>query len=176
MGTTSPFNAIPYGGGHIPPPSPSLGGAFQQSIGLNTNSSLFSGGSHGPQSYMTLVGSMPFSLFGAFGNNAFSSSSFSVGGNPIFGQPNPMQGFIPSQGVMTGVYSSQGLGNPWQGSFPLQGMSIGETPPTLSGTLGRVQYLCQEGRLGASPTKVLGILCREKSLHKACHPTMRINR
>jgi hypothetical protein len=29
VGTTAPFNAIPYGGGHIPPPSPSLGGAFQ---------------------------------------------------------------------------------------------------------------------------------------------------
>jgi hypothetical protein len=29
MGTTAPFNAIPYGGGHIPPPSPSLGDAFQ---------------------------------------------------------------------------------------------------------------------------------------------------
>jgi hypothetical protein len=127
-GTTAPFNTIPYGGGHIPPPSPSLGGAFQQPIRLNTNSSLFSGGSHGPQSYMTLVGSMPFSLFGAFGNNAFSSSSFSVGGNPIFGQPNPMQGFIPSQGAMTGVYSSQGLGNPWQGSFPSQGMSIRGKP------------------------------------------------
>jgi hypothetical protein len=55
----------------------------------------------GLKSYMTLVGSMPFSLFGAFGNNTFSSSSFSSGGNPIFGQPNPMQGFVPSQGVMT---------------------------------------------------------------------------
>jgi hypothetical protein len=26
--TTLPFNSIPYGWGHIPPPSPSLGGAF----------------------------------------------------------------------------------------------------------------------------------------------------
>jgi hypothetical protein len=25
-GTSSPFNAFPYGGGHIPPSSPSLGG------------------------------------------------------------------------------------------------------------------------------------------------------
>jgi hypothetical protein len=29
MGTTVPFNAIPYSGGHIPPPSPSLSGDFQ---------------------------------------------------------------------------------------------------------------------------------------------------
>jgi hypothetical protein len=71
MGTTAPFNAIPYGGGHIPPPSPSLGGMFQQSIGPNANYSFFSGGSLGPSSYMMLVGSMSFSLFGAFGNNIF---------------------------------------------------------------------------------------------------------
>jgi hypothetical protein len=50
IGTTVPFNAIPYDGGHIPPPSPSLGGSFLQPSRLNTNSILFSGGSHGPQS------------------------------------------------------------------------------------------------------------------------------
>jgi hypothetical protein len=32
-GTHVPFNAFPYGGGHIPPSSPSLGGSHQQSIG-----------------------------------------------------------------------------------------------------------------------------------------------
>jgi hypothetical protein len=94
--TTYPFNVIPYDGGHIPPLSPSLEGAFQQPIGLNISSSFFTEGSHEPQSYMNLVGSMNFYLFGSFGNNYFSSSSFSVGGNPVFGQPNPMQGFIPS--------------------------------------------------------------------------------
>jgi hypothetical protein len=93
VGTTSPFNAIPYSGGHIPPPSPSLRGAFQLSIGPNTNYSWFSGGSHGPQSYMTLVGSIPFYLFVVFGNNAFSSPSLSTRGNPMFGQQNPTQGF-----------------------------------------------------------------------------------
>jgi hypothetical protein len=100
-GTSAPYNAVPYGGGHIPPPSPSLGGDFQQPSGPSASSSLFSGGSQGPQSFMTLVGSMPFSLFGAFGNNTFSSSTFSSGGNPFLNQPNPMQGFVPSQGVMT---------------------------------------------------------------------------
>jgi hypothetical protein len=48
MGTTTPFNVIPYSGGHIPPPSPSLGGTLQQPIGPNAKSSLFSGVSHGP--------------------------------------------------------------------------------------------------------------------------------
>jgi hypothetical protein len=95
-GTTSPFNAIPYGGGHIPPSSPSLGGAFQQPIRPNANYSLFSGGIQGPSSYTTLVGSMSFSLFGAFGNNSFTFYSFSTGGNPVFSQQNHVQGFIPS--------------------------------------------------------------------------------
>jgi hypothetical protein len=74
------------------------------------------------------VGSMSFSLFGAFGNNAFSSVAFSSGGNPIFSQQNLVQGTIPSQGGMTGVYSTQGLWNAWQGSFPSQEMSIGGNP------------------------------------------------
>jgi hypothetical protein len=80
---------------------PFLGGDFQQPTELNTSSILFSGGSHGPESYMNSVGSMPFSLFGALKNNAFSSSAFSLGGNPFFNQPKPMKGFVPSQGVMT---------------------------------------------------------------------------
>jgi hypothetical protein len=83
MGTTTPFNAIPYGGGHIPPPSPSLGGSFQQPSRIKTNSILFSGGIHGPQSYMILVGYMHFSLFGVFRNNAFLSFTFSAGGKPL---------------------------------------------------------------------------------------------
>jgi hypothetical protein len=74
---------------------------------------------------MNLVGSMNFSLFDVFGNNTFSLFDFSAGGNLGSGQPNPMQGFIPSQGAMTGVYSSQDLGNPCHVSFPSQGMSIG---------------------------------------------------
>jgi hypothetical protein len=95
-GNSIPFNVIPYGGGHIPPLSPSLGGSFQQPIGPNTNYSLFGGGSLGPLSYTTSVGSMSFSLFGAFGNNSFSSAIVSTGGNLIFGQQNPVQGIIPS--------------------------------------------------------------------------------
>jgi len=78
MGTIAPSNAIPYGGGHIPPPSPSLSGTFQQTIGPNINYSLLSGGSFGPSSYMTPVGSILFSLFGVLENNTFSSSSFST--------------------------------------------------------------------------------------------------
>jgi hypothetical protein len=61
---------------------------------------------------MNPIGSMPFSLFGAFGNNTFSSSAFSLGGNHFLNQANPMQVFIPSQGLMTRDLSSQGIGNP----------------------------------------------------------------
>jgi hypothetical protein len=31
-GTSTPFNTFPYGGGHIPPSSPSLSGTHQQSV------------------------------------------------------------------------------------------------------------------------------------------------
>jgi hypothetical protein len=89
MGPNSLFNVIPYGGGHIPPPTPSLGGTFQHSIEINTNSSFLSWWSHRPQSYMNIVGYMPFYLFNVFGNNYFSLSSFSARGNPTFGQKNP---------------------------------------------------------------------------------------
>jgi hypothetical protein len=97
-GTSAPFNAFPYGGGHIPPSSPSLGGAHQQSVGPNTQHSSFGAGSQGPPSHNMLVGLTPFSLFGAFGNNAFLSVIFPTGGNPSYRQHNPMQGTIPAQG------------------------------------------------------------------------------
>jgi hypothetical protein len=43
-GTPTPFNAFPYGGGHIPPSSPSLGGSHQQSVGQPIYHSLFGAG------------------------------------------------------------------------------------------------------------------------------------
>jgi hypothetical protein len=98
-GTSAPFNAFPYEGGHIPPSSPSLGGTHQQSSGPPTQHSLFGAGSQGPPSHNISVGSTPLSLFGAFGNNAFSSASFLTGGNPDYGQPILMQGTIPAQGA-----------------------------------------------------------------------------
>jgi hypothetical protein len=60
-GTHVPFNAFPYGGGHIPPSSPSLGGSHQQSVGQPTHNSLFGVGSQGPPSHSMPVGSTPFS-------------------------------------------------------------------------------------------------------------------
>ena len=77
-GTPTLFNAFPYGGGHIPPSSPSLGGSHQQSAGQPTYHSLFGVGSQGPPSHNMMVGSTPFSLFIVFGNNTFSSSNFST--------------------------------------------------------------------------------------------------
>jgi hypothetical protein len=61
-GTLASYNAIPYGGGHIPTPSPSLGSAFEPSVRPNMNYNLFGEGSIGPSSYTTLVGSMLFSF------------------------------------------------------------------------------------------------------------------
>jgi hypothetical protein len=108
-GMSAPYSTIPYGGGHIPPLSLSLGGAPQKPIELNMNYNLFRVGSIAPSSYTMPVVSMSFSLFDGFVNNFFSSATISAGGNPSFGQRNPVQCTIPTQGENTRVFSSQGL-------------------------------------------------------------------
>jgi hypothetical protein len=118
-GTSTPYNYFPYGGVHIPPSSPSLDGAHQHSTEPNVNYSSFGEGSQGIPYYIMSVGSTPFSLFDAFGNNSFSSAVVSARGNPSYGQQNPMQGIIPTHVENLEIPSSQGLWNPWQGSIPL---------------------------------------------------------
>jgi hypothetical protein len=118
-GTPVPFNAFPYGGGHIPPLSPSLGVSHQQSAGQTTHNSLFGAGSQGPPSHSMPVGLTPFSWNRTFGNNTFSSVTFPTGGNPIFGQSTPVQGTITAQG--------ENITEPWnlgQGSVPSSRISI----------------------------------------------------
>jgi hypothetical protein len=156
-GTSAPYNAFPYGGGHIPPSSPSLGGAHQHSVRPNVNYSSFGAGSQGLPTYSMPVGSTLFSLFDAFGNNAFSSASISVGGNPGYGQQHPVQGTIPAQGENLGIPSSQGPWNPWQGSVPCQGCRPGETPSIANGTPGKAQHLCPSDRQGETLPKILGM-------------------
>jgi hypothetical protein len=112
-GTSAPFNDFPYGGGHIPPSSPSLDGTHQQSVGPPTDHSLFGEGSQGPLSHNMPVGLTPFSLFGAFSNNAFWSAAFPTGGNPSYRQPIPMQGTIPAQGANLGTSSASRPLNSW---------------------------------------------------------------
>jgi hypothetical protein len=56
-GTPTPFNAFPYGGGHIPPLSPSLGSTHQPSIEPPTHHSLPGTGSQGPPSHNMTVDS-----------------------------------------------------------------------------------------------------------------------
>jgi hypothetical protein len=117
-GTSDPYNSFPYGGGHIPPSSPSLDGAHQHSTGPNVKYSSFGAGSQGIPTYSMPVGSTPLSLFDTFGNNAFSSVFVSIEGNPDYGQQHPVQGAIPAQGENLGISSSHGPWNPWQGSVP----------------------------------------------------------
>jgi hypothetical protein len=112
-GTSNPYKALPYGGVHIRPSSPSLNSPHQHSVEPNIKHSSFGEGCEGLPSYNMSVGSKPFSLFDAFGNNAFSSVAISVGGNPGYGQQNPMHGIIPAQGENLGIPSSQGLWNIW---------------------------------------------------------------
>jgi hypothetical protein len=70
------------------------------------------------------IGLTPFSFFGAFGNNTFSSATFPTRGNPSYGQPIPMQGTIPAQGANPGTSSTSGCWNSSQGSVPSSGMPI----------------------------------------------------
>jgi hypothetical protein len=115
-GTSAPYKAFPYGGGHIPPSSPSLDGAHQHSAGrfaTNLNNTSFGVGYEGLTYYNMSVGSPPFSLLDMFGNKVFSLDVISVGGNPGYGQQNPMEGTIPTQGENLGIPSSQGLWNFW---------------------------------------------------------------
>jgi hypothetical protein len=123
-GTPAPFSAFPYGGGHIPSSSPSLGGSHQQSVRQPIHHSLFGAGSQGPPSHNMPIGLTPFSLIRTFGNNAFSSTTFPTGGNPSFGQPIPMQGTIPVQGENLGTSFALGPWNSWQGFVPSSRMPI----------------------------------------------------
>jgi hypothetical protein len=105
-GTSDSYKSFPYGGGHIRPSSPSLGSSHQHSIGPNVNYSSFREGSQGLPSYSMPVGSTLFSLFIMFGNNALSSAIVLVWVNPGYGQQNPVQGTIPTQGKKSGIPSS----------------------------------------------------------------------
>jgi hypothetical protein len=89
-GIQAPYNAFPYRGGHIPPSLPTLGGAHQQSFEPSMNYGSYGMSSQGLPSNSQPVGSPPFSLFGAFSNNTFSSVAFPIGGNLGYGQSNPM--------------------------------------------------------------------------------------
>jgi hypothetical protein len=83
-GSSIPFNAFPYAGGHISPSSPSLGGLHQQSTGQPAHTSSFGAGSQGTPAHTMSVGSSLFIWNETFGNNTFSSTAFPSGGTPIF--------------------------------------------------------------------------------------------
>jgi hypothetical protein len=83
-GTSAPYNYFPYDGGHISPSSPSLDDTPQQPVWSTMNYNLSRAGSQGPSSSTTPMGSLSFSLFGAFGNNTFSSAIHLGRGKPWF--------------------------------------------------------------------------------------------
>lgn len=150
-GTSTPFIAFPYSRGHIPPSSPSLGSVHQHSVGPNIN--LFGAGIQALPSYNMPVGSTLFSLFGAFGHNAFSSAIVSARGNPDYGQPHLIQGTIPAQGANLGIPSSQGPWNPWQGPVPLSGMSVGGNPFHTQWNPGQGSAPMPVGSAGGNPSQ-----------------------
>jgi hypothetical protein len=150
-GTLSLFITFPYDGGHIPPSSPSLDGVHQHSVGPNIN--LFGAGSQALPYYNMSIGSTPFSLFGTFGHNAFSSAVISVGGNPSYGQQHPVQGTIPTQGAHLGIASSQRPWNLWKGPIPLSGMSIRGNPFHTQWNPGQGSTPMPVGSAGGNPSQ-----------------------
>jgi hypothetical protein len=150
-GTSTPFIAFPYGKGHIPSSPTSVGGVPLHSIGPNINLSRV--GIQALPPYNMLVGSTPFSLFDAFGNNAFFLGVVSTWGNPSYGQPHPVQGNIPAQGAHLGNPSSQGNWNPWQGPVPLPGMSIGGNPFHTQWNPGQGPTPMPIGSVGGNPSQ-----------------------
>jgi hypothetical protein len=121
-----------------------------------THHSLFGAGSQGPPSHNMSVGSTPFSLFSAFGNNAFLSASFPTGGNPSYRQPIPMQGIIPAyRGQTQELLSHQDLGILGRDQFPRQECRSGEILFTTNGTPDKVLCLCPWDQHGATLPKVL---------------------
>jgi hypothetical protein len=140
MGSTlAPYNAFPYEGGHIPPSSPSFSSSHQHSVGSNVNYSSLGAGSQGLPSYRILVGSTLFSLFIPFSNNAFSLANISVGGNPGYGQQNPMQGIICAHGKTQEFIPRKDLGIHGNDHFPHQGCRPGATPSIANGTWVRLR-------------------------------------
>jgi hypothetical protein len=118
-GTSIPFNAFPYAGGHISSSSPSLGGLHQQSVGQPAHTSLFGAGSQGTPAHTMPVGLSLFVWNETFGNNTFSSTTFPSGGTPIFGKSTLAQGIIPTPGAH--------IAGPWnsgQGYVPSSGISF----------------------------------------------------
>jgi hypothetical protein len=97
-GTLVPYNDFPYGGGHIPPSFPSLGGACQHSVEPNVNYSSFGVGSKELPSYSIPVGSTSFSLFDAFGNNSLLSAVVSAVGNLGYGKKKSYAGYYSCTG------------------------------------------------------------------------------
>jgi hypothetical protein len=129
-GTLVPFNAIPYGGGHIPPSSPSLGGAFQQPIGMNVNYRLFGEGILGPSSYTTLVGSMSFSLFNMFGNNMlFISFPSQLGETLVLGNKTLCRVLFLHKGQVQEFSPLRGFGILGRDQFPHKGFRSGKPLP-----------------------------------------------
>jgi hypothetical protein len=155
-GTSTPYNVIPYGGGHIPPSSPLLDGALQQPVRMNMNYNLFGEGSLGPSSYTTLVGSMSFSLFEAFLNNAFSSVVVSTKGTLVLDNIILCRVLFLHRGKTQESYPQKDSGICGRDHFPRQGCQLGATPSMVNGTPGKAQYLCPSDREGATLSRIFG--------------------
>jgi hypothetical protein len=171
-GTSAPYNAFPYGGGHIPPSSPSLGGASQQPVWPNMNYNLFGAGSQGPSSNTTSVGSLSFSLF----VHLVTMHSHQLSSRP--GETLVLDHKILCRVLFLhrGKTPLKDPGICGRDQSPRQGCRPGETPSMVNGTPGKAQYLCPSDRQGETLSRTFGTQRREKSLPSPQCPTTGVSR
>jgi hypothetical protein len=160
-GTSSPYNAFPYGGGHIPPSSPSLGGASQQPAWPNMNYNSFGEGSQGPSSSTTLVGSLSFSLFDAFGNKCILISCHLGWGKPWFWITKSCAGYYSCTG---GTHFSRTLESVAGISSLIRDVDRGKPLPWSMEPQARLSTYAHRIGQGATLSRTFGTQRREKSL------------
>jgi hypothetical protein len=141
-GTSAPYNDFPYGGGHIPPSSPSLGGAPQQPVWPTMNYNLSGAGSQGPSSSTTPVGSF-HSLCSTHLVTTHSHQLPSRSGETLVLDHKILRRVLF---LHRGHTLLKDLGIHGRDQFPRQGCRPGETPSMVNGTPGKAQDLCPSDR------------------------------
>jgi hypothetical protein len=171
-GTSAPYNAFPYDGGHIPPSSPSLGDASQQPVWPTMNYNLSGAGSQGPSSNTTQVGSLSFSLFMHLVTTHSRQLSSRLGVTLVLDNKIRCRVLFLHRGKTL----HKDLGIHGRDQSPRQGCRPGATPSMVNGTPGKALYLCPSDRQGETPSRIFGTPRREKSLHNPQRPTMGVSR
>jgi hypothetical protein len=159
-GTSSPYNAFPYGGGHIPPSSPSLGGASQQPAWPNMNTTC----SEQVVKDLLLVPHRWVLCHSLCSTHLVTMHSRQLSSR--LGETLVLDHKILRRVLFLhrGHTLLKDLGIHGRDQFPRQGCRPGETPSMVNGTPGKAQYLCPSDRQGETLSRTFGTQRREKSL------------